>query len=191
MSPPCRRPKPTLAWLTLAALCALPTTARAQVAAERPTQIVAINPFGLVFSYFYAEYERAFSGNSSIGLSGSYSDISDLRFLSVDARYRLFPTEKAPAGFSVSATVGFSRVTDTDVDCNGSTDRGCEPFKRHPSGGALTTGIQLDYTWLLGARKGFALGVGLGAKRLHYTGDVPGEARKTVPMARFAIGRAF
>jgi hypothetical protein len=194
MAPMNRRSMAVIVRLALAALVTLPAAARAQDPAvpARPPQIISVNPFGLVFSYFYAEYERAFSPNSSGAISGSYSDLPEMRFVSFDARYRLYPSEKAPEGFSVSAIVGFSRVTDTDFDCNGGSEGGCEAGDRHPSGNALTTGIQLDYTWLLGSRKGFAVGVGLGAKRLHYTGDEPGnDAPKTLPTARFTIGRAF
>ena len=195
MAPMIRRPPSVIVRLALAALIALPAAARAQDPAvrTRPPQIIAINPFGLVFSYFYAEYERAFSPNSSAAISGSYSDIADdMRFVSFDARYRLYPSETAPEGFSVSAMLGFSRVTDTDVDCGVDTGIGCGAGDRHPSGNAFTTGIQLDYTWLLGSRKAFAVGVGLGAKRLHYLGDEPGnDPPKTVPTLRFTIGRAF
>jgi hypothetical protein len=184
-----------VALVAFVALAALPAAARAQAGAvqARPPQILSVNPFGLVFNYFYAEYERAFTPNSSGAISGSYSDLADdLRFVSFDLRYRLYPSENAPEGFSVAATVGFSRVTDTGVRCSDGTEGGCEPGEVHPIGNALTTGIQLDYTWLLGSRKGFAIGVGLGAKRLRYTGDEPGDdPPKTVPTARFTIGRAF
>ena len=187
---------PLVVRLALITLILLPAAPHAQGAAARarPVQVIAVNPFGLVFDYYYVEYERAFSTSSTGALSGSYWDADKYRFISFDGRYRLYPSERAPEGFSVSATVGFSRVTNTEYDCGDLLDEiacGPEADFRETSGNAVTTGVQLDYTWLLGANNRFALGMGLGAKRMHYLGDRPGDAPRLQPTLRFTIGRAF
>jgi hypothetical protein len=175
---------------------AVPTAARAQAASALawPSQVISVNPLGLVFDYYYVEYERALSSSSTGALSGSYWDADKYRYVSVDARYRLYPSERAPQGFSISATLGLSRVTNTEYDCgNVIKEIGCDPIPgfRETTGNALTTGLQLDYAWLLGAHKRVALGLGVGAKRLHYLQDRPGRAPRTQPTLRFTIGRAF
>jgi hypothetical protein len=179
--------------LPLALATALAPAARAQEAAERPAQVISINPFGLVVSYYYLEYERTVSPSASGAISGSYFDGDKYRYLSADGRFRLYPSERAPDGFAISATLGLSRVTNTERDCGGLLIQTCptEADFKETSGTAVTTGIQLDYSWLLGAHQRFALGVGLGAKRLHYLGDRPGLAPRTQPTIRFTVGRTF
>ena len=179
--------------LLLALAAAHPPSAGAQDAPVRSPQVISINPFGLVLSYYYVEYERAFAPSASGAVSGSFFEGDKYRYLSADGRFRLYPSERAPGGFAISATLGLSRVTNTEQDCGGVLDLGCasDSTFKETSGTAVTTGIQLDHTWLLGAHQRFALGVGLGAKRLHYLGDRPGRAPRTQPTIRFTIGRTF
>ena len=58
---------------------------------------------------------------------------------------------------------------------------------------ALALGTQLDYSWLLGAKERFSVGLGLGAKRLILLGDEldDEDVSVTIPTMRLSVGLAF
>ena len=89
-------------------------------------------------------------------------------------------------GFSLGLSVGrthFSTVT--DVPISGAEERTTLDFP--------TIGVLVDYNWMLGARRRFLVGTGLGAKRVL----VSSERRDRVGLdpaymtGRFVVGLAF
>ncbi len=178
----------------LALAVTLPVLAGAQGASAggSPTRVVSINPLGLLTALFAAEYEHAFSATSSGAATLSYVNKADdgghdFRLASLDGSYRLYPSERAPAGFYVGLVAGLSRVSDKGAGC----EIGPVCPEENRSGNAVTTGLEVGHSWLFGTRRGVAIGLGVGAKRLYFFGDdVPGVGN-VQPMVRFTIGRAF
>jgi hypothetical protein len=178
--------------LALAAALALPAAVRAQGADLPPANIIAVNPLGLLLPFFSVEYEAALSDNGSAALTASYWDQGDddaeqddFRHWSLDAKYRLYPNERAPEGMFVGLVAGLSFIRDADGGCG--TD--CPEEDRSTT--AFATGLEVGYTWMFGARRGIALGVGLGAKRLYFLNDRPDGVSRVQPTARLTIGKAF
>ena len=131
-------------------------------------QQITANPFGLIFGWFNAEYERKLSEDWSLGLGGSYLSLDDDDFGSANGVFRYYPQGAALTGFYIGPRVGVYRVNE---------------FRREAenSGGA---GFELGYTWLLGANRNFSVSLGAGATKL-FTGEV-------VPNIRLVnIGWAF
>jgi len=184
----------TLAVLgTLASTC-LTTAGAAQVAtppaAPAPhTQIISTNPLGLVFGVLSVDWERRLSAVATVGASGSYSAQDGGSYASADARYRYYPQEQALRRFSFGGTAGFTRFAAIDDLC----DPEFESCGSDDAGNALTLGLELGYGWLLGRQERFAVGAGIGAKRLFFLEDGfdTEDVLETLPTARLSIGYAF
>lgn len=143
---------------------------------DRPIQTVSVNPIGVMFGIFSAEYERVFSSNATIGVSGSYwstGDVNPISYFSLDAKYRRYLSGTALEGFYLGGSAGVSAFTATET----------VP--------ALTTGVEVGYGWLLGAEPQFTVGLGVGAKRLIPIGANTTDATLTYPTARLSVGYAF
>jgi hypothetical protein len=150
---------------------------------------VAIDPLGIPFDIFSAELENAVAPGITLGGAGSYTDLDHDRYTSADLKFRYYPGEVVLRGFAIGASVGYlhyRRSEPLDVG----TPAG-EPT--NPTLDAPTIGVLVDYNWLLGTRRRFFLGTGLGAKRI-----LAGEAeRQAVDLdrayltARFVLGIAF
>jgi hypothetical protein len=186
------RPLSLAAALAASTTLALAAPARAQGSDLPPVHVVSINPLGLLFSVFSIEYEGVISGTSTLGGSLSYlnaddDDFDDFRHTSLDAKYRLYPLERAPAGPAIGLTVGLTRVRDADSRCAPEGEE-CDEER---SGTAFTTGLELDWNWLLGSRQDFAVGAGVGAKRLHFLTDRPRGVDRVVPTFRLMVGKTF
>jgi hypothetical protein len=145
---------------------------------ERVRQIVSISPLSIVFGVFGAEYERRLGTASSLGVSGSFYRQTSFTYTSGEVKYRYYPQERALEGFSVGVTGGLTQVSSRET----SSDE---------SGTAASVGVSLDYQWLLGPRKRFALALGTGARRLIVLGTRLDGAALTLPTARISIGRGF
>ena len=141
-------------------------------------QVVSISPISLVFGVFGAEYERKISPSSSWGVSGALFRPELFAYLSGEVKYRYYPQEKALEGFGVGITAGLTQIGTRDTEPN-------------ESGTAASIGFALDYQWLLGPRKRFAVALGTGARRLIALGTEVSGASLTLPTARISIGRAF
>jgi len=157
------------------------TSAPTPSAAATPavTQIVSVSPISLVFGIFGAEYERRMSPTTALAASGTYARQSGISYLSAEAKYRYYPQGKALEGFAVGLTTGLSRIG-TYGD-----------FSNNESGTAASLGFALDYQWLLGQKKNFAITLGTGARRLLFLGTEVDGASLTLPTARISIGRGF
>lgn len=174
--------------LLAAALCA--TTTRAQTV-DLPVQanVLSINPFGFLFEWYNFEYERAFSSTASwsVGLGhlnfGDDDDDDETTYTSADVRLRYYPSAEAPTKFSAGIAFGYSRVTDEDRLIDAVVE---EKFD------ALSIGIDLGYSWLLGRTRQFFIGTGVGAKRLFPIGDDNDDDETFgYPTLRLSIGYAF
>lgn len=147
---------------------------------------VALNPLGIPFDIGSIEVESGVSQGITIGGVGSYSHLGDDRYTTVDLKFRYYPSEVVLNGFSLGLSVGrthFSTVTNVPV--TGSEERTTLDFP--------TLGVLVDYNWMLGARRRFVVGAGLGAKRVLASS----ERRDRVGIdpaymtARFVVGLAF
>jgi hypothetical protein len=185
----------------LAAVVALsaagPAPAAAQDGPAAMRQVISINPFGVVAGVYSAEFERSLGRNTSIGLAGTlwrhsvdYAEVDgtangDVTYLSTDGKLRYYPGE-ALRGFSVGALLGGTRLRGAIEAC--AVGSPCE--SESGSVWALSTGVEVDYSWALGERRNFYVVTGLGAKRLFpLEGNV--DATLAYPFLRFSIGYAF
>jgi hypothetical protein len=115
----------------------------------------------------------------------------DARFTAADLKLKLYPSERAPGGLAVAATAGYAHVRSRGFRCAPDIVSGSACTDSTDSGDALSTGIELDHTWMLGARKRFTVLLGLGVKRLYFIGDEVGDVDRVQPVLRFTVGYAF
>jgi len=165
------------------ALAMSPTDAFAQRATggsrPSPRQIIGINPLGIAGGLYTAEYEVAVDGQMSVGVSASHVDFDGSEFTSFDGRWRLY-LDRVLEGVSFGLTTGLSRNTDEDeIEAGGK------------AGWGLTIGSNLDYQWILGAERRFALGLGAGFKRFVTRSGDQGNGLKVWPTMRLTVGAAF
>ena len=146
-------------------------------------QVVSINPLLLPFGGLIAEYEAVAAPNVTFGASLAYYDFvgggSD-RYTSGEAKVRFYPGERAPEGFAVGLTLGFGR----------SHDGGVPPGEDATKGG-LTSGVAVDYHWLVGPSRRFFIGSGVAVKRRF--GDLRDDwiGWEVLPTARLQMGVVF
>jgi hypothetical protein len=148
--------------------------------------LISVNPLGIVFGYFSAEAEHAFSMGGSVALNGSYDGTGDFGYSSADVILRYYPSLEMIRGFAIGGTVGYTHVSSdlvTFADCSGCT------FGNGASN-AFTLGIQGDYSWWIGRDQRFGIELGLGAKRLFYHGGGR-RGSEALPTGRLSIGWGF
>ena len=166
------------------------TTTRAQTV-DLPVQanVLSINPFGFLFEWYNFEYEHAFSATTSWALGvghlnfGDDEDDDETSYTSADIKLRYYPSGEAPTKFSAGIAFGYSRVTDEDLVSSTVVENDFD---------ALSIGIDLGYSWLLGRTRQFFIGTGVGAKRLFPIGDDNDDDETFgYPTLRLSIGYAF
>lgn len=164
-------------FLAAIVLAACPAAAQSTAPAPVPhLQTVSANPFGLVFGWFNAEYERKLTPTLTWGLSGSMLDIDDFEYRHGNALLRYYPQGAALKGFFLGLRTGVYQVSHDDPGDENATFAGA--------------GFELGYTWLLGPAQRVAISLGAGANRLF--GDALEEASLTVPTVRLAhVGISF
>jgi hypothetical protein len=137
-------------------------------------QVLSANPFGLMFEWFNADYERKINESTTWGASASLFSLGgDAEYVNAQLAYRYYPQGAALSGFYLGGRGGVHNV---DVD--------------EASGRFFGLGFEVGYNWLLGAKKNFSVGVGAGATRL-FGGDLDG-ASLTIPTVRLLnLGIAF
>jgi len=175
--------------LVFVALLAAPAAVQAQATPEGTPfkQVISVQPLGIPALFFSGEYEGKASPNVTLGAGGSYFSPGDVTYASVDAKVRYYPNA-ALKGFEVGATAGFLNVSEKrDPDCS-AFDEFCGEDQ---SASGATLGIQLDYQWLLGRQKKFAVALGAGMKRFLGTSDNVSDFTSFYPTARASIGWAF
>lgn len=144
--------------------------------------LILIDPILVPFNIYNGEYEHVLSRSATVGLSGTYYGDNGFGYYTAEVKGRYYAQEHAPDGFSLAGTVGVTRVSGGFFDFSSSGYR--RSASTYP-----TIGVELDYNWLLGPTRRFAIGTGLGAKRLlgsHNNGSATG-----LPTARVAVGVAF
>lgn len=148
-----------------------------------PTQVISVNPIGLLFEVLSAEYERTFSPSSTLGAAVTLFSPDEFTYFSAEGKYRYYPQGRPLQGFSFGGGAGFTLVSSDYED----TCAECED----ESATALSISIGLDYQWLLGANERFAVAAGIGGKRLFFLGDELEGAAAGYPTARVSVGYAF
>lgn len=174
------------AFILAAAATAIPAAAQ-----QLPKQnVVSIQPIGVVLAVYAAEYERALSPTTTLGVGGTSwngFDDDDFEAWSAEAKFRYYPEARAFQGFSFGVAAGVARVEEVrcDVVAGGelcTTDDTTAP----------TFGFMLDYNWLLGPTDGFFVALGIGAKRVATSDDDAGfDFPNAYPTARLSVGIAF
>ena len=140
-------------------------------------QVVSANPFGLIFGWFNAEYERRLTPATTWGVSGSMLDVDDFEYRNGTALLRYYPQGAALKGFFLGGRTGVYHVSNED----GTGDDSATFF------GA---GFEIGYTWLMGPRQRVGVSIGAGANRL-FGSDLDG-ATLTIPSVRVInVGIAF
>lgn len=178
--------------LGLLALMMAPLAAAAAQSASAPAMprnVISIQPLSAIFTVLSAEYERRGGGAWTWGLGAtSFSPddddpaTSDGEYNSADVKFRYYPQGTALQGFSFGASLGFAKVTAEDASAT--------PTEVTKSVG--TFGVLLEYQWLLGAKKKFAVALGAGAKKLMLDEDeFTSEVISAYPTARVSVGFAF
>jgi hypothetical protein len=159
-------------------LLAAPAALAAQEPAATPGTVLSINPLALIFTGISGEIEHRTGPSTALALGLSIWAIDDFDYQSVEGKFRFYPNGQALRGFSVAGTVGYSHVSEDDELIG-------------EEGNAITAGVELNYQWLLGAQRNFAITLGAGGKRLFFVGDGIEDASVGIPTIRFSIGYAF
>ncbi|HEY5085733.1 MAG TPA: hypothetical protein VII66_00105, partial [Gemmatimonadaceae bacterium] len=150
--------------------------AAAEAAADTARRnLVLANPLGVVFNLYNGEYEHVISKSASIGFAGTYYAPTDYTYFTSEIKMRYYPSERAPDGFSLALSAGLTHETGSLL-CFDSCDSA--PSNRP------TLGSELDYNWLLGPTRRFAIGTGIGAKR--FFGSKTYGSIDWLPTARLA-----
>jgi hypothetical protein len=136
-----------------------PSALAAQEAAGTKTpvahnQVISANPLALMFKYGNVEFERKHTGSSTFGVSASSFGFDDANYRNAQAFYRYYPQGAALTGFYLGGRGGVHRVSGDGESAH-----------------AFGLGIEVGYSWLLGAQRNFAVSLGAGATRL-FGGDM-------------------
>ncbi|HEX8395057.1 MAG TPA: hypothetical protein VF665_22110 [Longimicrobium sp.] len=185
------RPLCTLALLLGAALA--PAAAAAQNTSPAPVdsslvrnQVISILPIHAIFGFYAGEYERTLNQTVTLGLGASYFSIEDLRYSTVEAKLRYYPSGDPLQGLSFGVTAGPTMLSDREY--NDSYDD-----VRRESINGLGIGIEIARSQILGVDRRFYYGYGAGAKRVFFNDseDQFGDAQLIIPTARLSVGYAF
>ena len=125
--------------------------------AESHENLFSVNPFGYVFEWYNVEYEHKLATNSTLGFTSSYWTPDRDRVLAGNAIFRFYPQGIAFKGFYMGGRAGAFQISDSDDD-----------------GTFFGAGIELGYTWLMGANQNWYLGLGGGVTRI-FGGDLDGS----------------
>ena len=169
-------------YIALVAFALISSTAAAQTVT--PKNVLSIQPLSAMFRVYSVEYERAASKAVTWGLGTTLFRVgdsgNDVNYTSAEFKLRYYPAEVALQGFSFGGAVGLSGVT-------GRSDSGGDETVTAPS-----LGVLLEYQWLMGASKNFALTLGLGAKALSIKDSFSSnDFVARYPTARVSVGYSF
>jgi hypothetical protein len=163
-----------------------PAVADAQSNATKPpvphNQIVSANPFGMLFEWYNAEYERKIGEATTLGVSVSHFTLGEMTNASVIARW--YPQGAALDGLFLGARIGgFRRKTRTyeyvyappprPDPANPTRSTYYAPYPTYREHTVVEPGIGLEfgYNWLFGAKQQVSIGLGFGVTRLLRSGD--------------------
>jgi hypothetical protein len=117
------------------------------------------NPLGIPFDIVSIEAETAIGAASTLGAVGSYNDIDNTRYTTIDGRFKYYPAEVAMRGFAVGMSLGWTKFRGDSYDPIAGT-----PTRVTMDAGTL--GVLIDYNWTQGPSQRFVIGTGIGAKRI-------------------------
>jgi|SRR5689334_18786523 hypothetical protein len=145
---------------------------------------VAVNPLGIPFNIAAAEVESAVASGITVGGAASYTALRHDRYTTFDAKLRYYPSEVVLEGLAIGVSVSHSRYSTLIGSTAGDVRSGLD---------YNTVGLLADYNFLLGARKRFVVGTGVGAKRVLGNHDADAVRPKSNPLitVRFVVGLAF
>lgn len=155
--------------------------------------VIGFNPLGVPFDIFAIEAEGAVAPGITAAAAASYfaPDEDGDRFTSADVKVRYYPGETALEAFSVGLGLGITGRSGKDVrgEC-APTETGCDERNRVTG---PTISVLADYNFLLGERRRFLVGTGVGAKRWMVSEDARDSvgAERAWVFARFLVGLAF
>jgi hypothetical protein len=178
-------PQAAAALLLALALSAVPAQAQ-----SNPQQYVSINPLGVVYGVYAGEFERAVAPAWSVGASSSYWNNKDddddfsaeATYFSVDGKGRFYPGGIALRGFAIGGAMGYTSLSGSFTSSDGGIA---------DKASAISMGVVLDYTWLMGEQDNFVVGTGLGAKRLFLRGIEDTGVTAAYPTIRVSVGYAW
>lgn len=162
-----------LAGVLLAISATMVTAQEADKATELPQRnLITANPFGYVFEWYNVEYERAMSPRTTLGFTGSTASPGNDRLAAGNAIFRFYPQGKAFSGFYLGGRTGAYYIDSLD-----------------DNGVFFGAGLEIGYTWLMGSRKNWYLGLGAGVTRI-FGGELDGSG--VIPQVRLVnFGYAF
>lgn len=148
--------------------------------------VIGLNPLGIPFDIFSIEAEGAVAPGITAAGALSYVAPDRDRFTSADVKLRYYPGEIALDGFSVGLGLG---VTGRSGEECLPDPAGC----RRKSVTGPTISVLADYNFLLGERRRFFVGTGIGAKRWMVSREARDsiDAERAWVFARFLVGLAF
>lgn len=159
-----------------------------------PSNIVSANPFLPLFGYFQGEFEHFLRSSVAVAVAGSHIKFGNEKYTNLDAKVRLYPTERGLEGFNVAVSLGVANIKDDDGSYG---DCVFEPEPAPPCPliyqkfGAGAFAVEMGYQWLLGPSKVMAVSVGGGAKRYIASKEKFQNTEQVVPTVRLTIGYAF
>jgi hypothetical protein len=165
--------------LTASVFGAAAASAQEAPAAAPITQAITTNPINVILGHYYAEYERAISPAATAAVSASTFDFfGEGRITSVKGKYRYYLNGIAFQGFALTGTGGALYASgDTD---GANTEREIFP----------AVGLEIGYTWRLGARDNILITPNIGAMRVF--GTVEGSDFDFAwPTSGLSVGFAF
>jgi len=160
---------------------AIPGTTQAQLQDGASTtqvihnQVISGNPFLLLGEWANVELERKVSLSGTVGVVGSMVSFEggDVNYKSLNGFYRHYPSG-ALTGFYLGGRLGVHRGSD-----------------KNDEGHVFGFGVDMGYSWLLGANGNFYVGLGIGATRF-FGGDLDTDGRVILPSLRLLnVGYAF
>jgi hypothetical protein len=172
-------------FLILAALFPVAAASGQETAARTPGSVISIQPINAVLTAYSAEYEHRTGSAVTLGVGGTYFDAGDgsdnVKYKSGDLKLRYYPNGIALMGFSFGVSGGYSSVSGNDDVGNRVTVSG-------PSAGVL-----LEYQWLMGASRNFAVALGAGAKAVFVKDNsiTSDNFNARYPTVRVSVGYAF
>jgi uncharacterized protein DUF3575 len=151
--------------------------AHAQTSATKPPvqhhQVLSTNPFGLLFNWYNAEYERKIAPATTLGVSASHIAGLDLSNAAVVLRW--YPQRAALDGLYLGVRAGGYRFELTEYESPTYQTRPPDPSGRtypiyptyHRRAHVLPgVGIEIGYNWLFGPTQNVSVGLGLGLTRI-------------------------
>lgn len=181
--------------LALAAPLAAQNSPQMSPAAAFPQwrSFVGANPLGIPFDIVAVELETTVAPAATVGVSGSYNDIDNTVYKTIDGKFKYYPAEVAMRGFSVGMTFGWTKFRGAPDECvyDPVTFNCPEPPIGNLSAGTL--GVLVDYNWTQGPSQRFVIGAGIGAKRVLASADERDKVglERAYVTGRFVIGLLF